>query len=321
MSVEQLIVEPPDKTWYGCSTKFCFEIGALIPIQRVGLAPFRVFDRCGEHGCYVIPTFASASGDCGNDKASYLFDFPSPSGNDFRLEKYNYATETWVDVGFAPSFGTNFPFGVFGSYPNRTGFVLEWQNVLNSLGGGTYRFTLTPTIQPDPLNPIMLRSYTYFLQPYSPNAADNTVVVETSFGGKIDNLLYNSDSSASPHDLYDMIWDDYARYFGTFGRFNPTYRDSYVKRRNNQNLLNKAYVDGKFILELTACDVEMYRRISTYGSKSDVKITDYHLLNGYKYQQERVFIESATATQAAKTPITTATLTCASRFDIKFDRK
>ena len=126
MNIIQLVQEDPQKTWYGSSTKTCFVISALLPIQRIGLAPMRNFEGCSCSNCgnMILPVFSGTT-DCTSDKSYYLFDFPTAAGNDFRLEKYNYSTNTWDDIVAVSGLGDFFPFGVFGSYPKRSGFCVE----------------------------------------------------------------------------------------------------------------------------------------------------------------------------------------------------
>jgi len=318
MSVIQLVNQDPQKEWYGSSTKHCFTIGALLPIQRIGLAPMRSFEGCSCSNCgnYIFPVFSGTT-DCTSDKSYYLFDFPVASGNDFRLEKYNYGTKLWVDVVAVSGLGNFFPFGVFASYPNRSGFEVQWNNVFVAYGKGTYRFALTPTIQPDPLNPIKINSFTYQLMEYTCEAANYTVKVKTDFNGKVGSLL----DVEVPHDLYDMNWNDEIRYYGSFSRFTPNFTDTYVTQYTNKNFLHQSFVRPSFNLNLPNLDAELFQRISVYGKNSDVQITDYNKTTGYNYKDELVYISDSAAEQVPRQKTVTANISCTSRFDIEFDRR
>lgn len=318
MSIIQLINEDPQKTWYASSTKTCFIIGALLPIQRIGLAPMRNFDGCSCSNCgnMILPVFGGTD-PCANDISYYLFDFPTASGNDFRLEKYNYSTNTWVDLAAVSGLGTFFPFGVFASYPKRSGFSVEWNNVFSTYGKGTYRFALTPEIQPDEDNPIKINSFTYNLMEYSCERAKYTVKVKSFFNGEVGALLDETD----PHDLLDMNWNDELRYNGSFGKFTPNYVQTYLAQYTNKNFLHKSFTEPSYSLILDKLDAELFQRISVYGMNSELQITDYNTTTGYNYKNEKVYIESSSAEQARLQKTVNATITCRSQFDLEFSRK
>lgn len=316
MSLIQLTIQDPQKLWYGCSTKHCFTIAPLLPIQRIGLAPMRNFKGCSCSNCgnYIFPVF-SGTDDYTSDKSYYLFDFPIASGNDFRLEKYNYSTRVWDDVVSVNGLGDFFPFGVFASYPKRSGFCVEWNNVFDTYGKGTYRFALTPTIQADPENPIKINSFSYELMEYSCERANYTVKVKTTFNGEIGSLL----DQLNPHDLLDMNWNDEVRYYGSFSRFNPTYRDTFLKRYTNENFLHQNFVEPNFNLNLPNLDAELFQRISVYGKASyDIQVTDYNRTTGYNYKNELIRITESAAEQVSKQRTVTANITCATRYDNEF---
>lgn len=318
MSIIQLINEDPQKTWYGSSTKTCFTIGALLPIQRIGLAPMRSFEGCSCSNCgnSILPVF-SGTDECTSDKSYYLFDFPTASGNDFRLEKYNYATNIWDDLQAVSSLGDFFPFGVFASYPKRSGFCVEWNNVFDAYGKGTYRFALTPSIQPDEENPIKINSFTYELMEYSCERAKYTVKVKSFFNGEVGSLLDSDD----PHDLFDMNWNDELRYYGAFGKFTPNYRQTYLAQYTNKNFLHASFTEPSYSLILDKLDNELFQRISVYGMNSELKVTDYNKTTGYNYVNESVYIESSAAEQQRLQKTVNATITCRSQVDLEFSRK
>lgn len=318
MSIIQLIEELPNKTWYGSSTKSCFIIGALLPIQRIGLAPMRQFEGCSCSNCgnMILPVF-SGDTECTSDKSYYLFDFPTNSGNDFRLEKYNYSTNLWVDLAAVSTVSEFFPFGVFGSYPKRSGFGADWNQIFLAYGKGTYRFALTPSIQPDPLNPIKINSFTYELMEYSCERAKYTVKVKSFFNGSVGSLLDTEDE----HDLFDMNWNDEIRYNGSFGRFTPNYVQTYLAQYTNKNFLHKSFTEPSYSLILDKLDAELFQRISVYGMNSELQITDYNTTTGYNYKNEKVYIESSTAEQPRLSKTVNATITCRSQFDLEFSRK
>ena len=318
MSIIQLEKQFPFKDWYGSSTKTCFRIAALLPIQRIGLAPMRQFEGCFCSNCgnMILPVFGG-SDPCANDISYYVFDFPIASGNDFRLEKYNYSTNAWVDVVSVSGLGTFFPFGVFASYPKRSGFSVEWNNVLSAYGKGTYRFALTPSIQPDPLNPVKINSFSYDLMEYSCERANYTVKVKSFFNGEVSNLLDTEDD----HDLLDMNWNDELRYYGKFGKYTANYTDTYIAQYTNKNFLHKSYNRPTYSLILDNVDNELFQRLTTYGKDSELQITDYNKSTGYNYVDFKTFISESSSEQARLQKTVNATLTCRSQFDLEFSRK
>jgi hypothetical protein len=313
--IEQSTISPPLSAFYGCSFEDCNALVSLIPFQVIGLAPAREMgEDCRPDRCQVLKVFGGGTTDRENDKSYYLFDFPTATGNDYRLEQWDHALKIWVDIdALDNTTGTLFDFGVFQDYPKRSGVCMDWDLIHALHGAGIYRLAFTSIFDPA----IKVTSLPYQLCLWSCAASDDTVRLDTQFAGNITNILYDIDGSAPDvFDLNTMVWDDSIRLTGRLQEVQLQTNDVTFIKRNNRIITNKSTTVRKFEYLVNKVIKEVLNRIQIYGFNArkiegfNYNPEDGQLLTGidlakdnsnFTYENQRVaFIDIAKATLRAR---------------------
>lgn len=301
MAIVEFSVAGPLRKVYATIQRFVVGFGNLVPEQIIGLVPVQpLTDNFCFEACDCMPVFASQTGDIEreNDKNGFLFEMPTQAAHDtFRLQKYNPATGQFEEVAILDSnaYGTFYNTGSLQPYTDYSGYLLEWQKVLQLHGQGYYRFVVIVR-EPNPPGPDVevpyLFSSCFDLRVWSCEAADGTFYIETIFKGNDNNFLYQPDTTLI--DTFDLAslatgWYDRCRYFGKIGN------ETYAKERinvvpsDNSNRLVFATDSIEKTLQFEANVSDILRRVHIYGMNSrTILVTDSNNKNTYNYQKQQV---------------------------------
>ena len=289
-SVIQLPNNPPQRLWFGDSFRLCTNWGAQVPFQVIGLTGVypNTFD-CRPSLCECIDVYAeqgNPTDDLNNDASSFLFDFPSTTGDTYYLDKF--VSGSWVNVDeLDATTGIKYPIGYWAEYPKRGGVFISWNKVLNLHGLGTYRLRLG-NILPPPAPDVIMTSACFNLKLWSCQAVDNTVIVEVYFRKVVTNKLFNENAPTPLNfDCTQMTsqqgagWYDRNRYKGRIGKgqvkqkkeVKISYFSGFV---NNTNSIDDAGI-LKFIEKINNKESITFTTSGTTGEPKEI-IHSYDIL-------------------------------------------
>lgn len=273
----------PYRIWFADSFKDCQAFATVVPEQRLGAVPMNeLVDDCRPDLCHCTIAFGNIN-DTGNeyenDTNAFLFDFPTASGNNYRIEKYDHALDVWVDVAAVASYGTVFGFGSFPVYPRRSGFVINWGEVIKGLGIGFYRFAMVSDF-----DGTAIYSGCFNLRNYDCLAADHTIRITSTFNGRIGSLLFReSENNTQYHDLREMTWTDQCRYYGSFNNSRTQKTMINETRSTERRYTRRQSQDRIFDLEVLNMPADYVDRLEAYIlSGQTITVNDYTYASNYR---------------------------------------
>jgi hypothetical protein len=287
--ITQLPDNPPFRLWFGDSFRECTTFGALVPFQVVGLLGVypNTFD-CRPSECECVDVYVegeNVTDELNNDKSSFLFDFPSASGDKYFIDKY--IGTSWVNLGeFDNTTGIKYPIGYWAEYPFRGGVFIDWRLVRLLYGFGTYRLRLG-NILPPPAPDIIMTSPCFNLMQWTCNAVDNTTVLEVFFRKTTGNILWNENPpTPSYFDCLQMTslqgagWYDRNRYKGSVGRSQHTSKkETTITYFTNFNNRYYDIASEKYLWQIAYLSEDQKRRLLSYGLNADkCLISDFKYL-------------------------------------------
>jgi hypothetical protein len=315
-SVIQLPNNPPQRLWFGDSFRLCTNWGAQVPFQVIGLTGVypNTFD-CRPSLCECIDVYAeqgNPTDDLNNDASSFLFDFPSTTGDTYYLDKF--VSGSWVNVDeLDATTGIKYPIGYWAEYPKRGGVFISWNKVLNLHGLGTYRLRLG-NILPPPAPDVIMTSACFNLKLWSCQAVDNTVIVEVYFRKVVTNKLFNENAPTPLNfDCTQMTsqqgagWYDRNRYKGRIGKgqvkqkkeVKISYFSGFVNNTNSIDVL-------VYPMQLALLSEDLKERLIFYCLKADkVQVTDSAYTNNTvpKTRAEKQYYKRLEVTQESNTDV------------------
>lgn len=289
----QYNTQPPLKKPYATHQLKTGTARGLIPEQLVGLVPCQLanFVDCRPTLEQCIEVFAKVGGEeRENDSNSFLFEFPTSLGSNNSFFLQQLQAGVWVDVANLNNndYGQFYNFGAFPSYPNYSGYRIDWQTVLADFGEGTYRFIVVDTLLSNPDN--TLYSYPFVLEEFTCDKVDLTIKFEATFKGEVNSFYKEvNNSRLASYDLVNISngWYDSMRYKGRlggkeYGRENM----SVVKLATNQNELVYSKNVEIFNMVLYGYVEELLTRLVLFGCNSmDIYATDYNYQAKYYYEK------------------------------------
>lgn len=297
MSIVQYNIAVPLKDEYATIQRLLVGLGTLVPEQIIGLVPCQPDsgNDCFQQ-CDCMPVFATLSGDNErqNDKNAFLFNMPTTSPHDtFRLQKYNFATGLYEEIAILAdnTYGTFFNTGTLVPYNNYSGYLLEWQKVLQLHGAGYYRFVVIILDEFDNEVPYLF-STCFDLRVWSCEGVDSTFYLETTFRGNISNYLYQQYTSLiDEFDLASLAtgWYDRCRYFGKIGNELYTKDITNVVPSDNSNRVVFATDIIEKTIQFSSNISHILRRAAIYGMNSrTIYVTDDNAKNTIDYFKQQV---------------------------------
>lgn len=226
------------------------------------------FDYCAIECEYKEMVFADPSSDdrYKNDQSSFLFIKAIPSDViTFELFKNGNSVAQLDD----DTYGIYYP--SFTNQPLQTGFLIDWQSVINEFGFGSYQFKANQNILG---NETVFTSRCFDLTFYSDENAHNTIKIET---------LQNGNIISSPFDYTDIIEGGWYSSYRLDGEFVKDSFELVSDRYNNsdyQSLQIREQVNTVFNLEINSFP-SLILNILAYDSvlADDILVTDYNIFN------------------------------------------
>lgn len=301
MAIIELPIAEPLKIPYATNQTLVVGLGNLVPEQIFGLVPCQPLS---ENPCYqesqCMPVFATESGilERENDKSGFLFQMPSTSAHSsFKLQKLNHATNTFATVETLDTntYGTFYQTGSLVPYTDYSGYLVDWQKVLDAFGQGYYRFVVQANDLPNPPFDYLF-SYPFNLRVFTCNAANGTFYMEHVLKTEMRNILKQKhDNRIVNFDTVSLTngWYDRCRYYGMIGKEQYELNPTYVKPADNSNRL--VYTENviKKDVQLNSNLSETLRRALFYGFNGrNIYITDNNDYNTKSYEKIEVILDS-----------------------------
>ena len=238
----------------------------------------------------LIHVFAHPDGDeFKNDKTTVIKSYSNAvTAVTMTLQEFT-ANTGWTDLVAltnSNTLGTYYPLGFV---PNQIAYTLDWFEVLDFNGIGSYRvrfdavsYAGTNTTYSDQ----------YCLSIYNALAANGTVKIEWRLNGEFadpNNDKRTIDYATS--NLYQQI-----RLHGIFGKPTSEKAEEFIRYQNGQELFVKSEQTPEYTLELKPQTPEMLKLIQYQLFQQDsLLITDYNRNNHYLWIQKEVKITSGYA--------------------------
>ncbi len=256
-----------------------------VPIVQVPDIPVSEVDCCN---AFVLKVLAdNTSEELNNDKSGFLWWF-----NDLittaELTLQRFTNGAWVDVASMDAntdYGTpyDYEFYVNNQGESFIGYQLEWANVLDVHGEGSYRVKCDTTDYLAVEN--TLYSYEYCLKTYTDYRAEGTVRIEFY----LNNTLGDSQNDKAVKDLGNLNWFNSFRLPGWFGYPNSGYEKTRTQYNTGQILDAISNQEQVFELQLKMIPFFVHDALRIDMMQGDtVLISDYNSGNAFNFTQKAV---------------------------------
>ena len=239
-------------------------------------------------GCdFTLKVLADDSGlTLRNDVSGFLWWF-NDTINDAELTLQKWVNGAWsnVYVMTGNTLGTNYAFEFFtnDAGENFIGYQLEWANVLDIHGEGSYRVKCDTTDYLAVEN--TLYSYEYCLKTYTDYRAEGTVRIEFY----LNNTLGDSQNDKAVKDLGNLNWFNSFRLPGWFGYPNSGYEKTRTQYNTGQILDAISNQEQVFELRLKMIPFFVHEALRIDMMQGDtVLISDYNSRNVENFVQKAV---------------------------------
>lgn len=285
MAVVQFISDD-DKVYFGTTQRDLVPVVVLTPIQLVGMAPGNLnSDDCRGDVCITMPVF-------NGDFSSFLYQFATDAANtdDYRLEEWDGTTWNEVVTGnlnntLGTESGTKFTFGSFPEYPTYSGFILDWEKIVNLFGASTYRFRVKNIFEVSGDEDLF--SLPYELKDTSCDNLNGYIKITCESQGKYRNWQFTE--SGDNIQIFDMInmvpWNDEIRLPGRLTEETPESEESYIKYGSYENKQHLTEDSQVLNLKVFESNLDIIKRVYLYGMRSDnLRVTDSNQDSEYNYE-------------------------------------
>lgn len=239
-------------------------------------------------GCdFTLKVLADDSGlTLRNDVSGFLWWF-NDTINDAELTLQKWVNNAWsnVYVMTGNTLGTNYDFEFFtnDAGENFIGYQLEWANVLDVHGEGSYRVKCDTTDYLAVEN--TLYSYEYCLKTYTDYRAEGTVRIEFY----LNNTLGDSQNDKAVKDLGNLNWFNSFRLNGWFGYPNSGYEKTRNQYNTGQIVDAISNQEQVFELQLKMIPFFVHEALRIDMMQGDtVLISDYNSANAFNFTQKAV---------------------------------
>ena len=292
MAIVNYTVEGVANEAYADSYKVCVQFGFAIPFQVLGLVAVLPDNKyCYTDDAYCIPAKFFNEDDERNGKNSFLFDFAAPilGGQNFIIQQFNGTS--WNDIGFFDNTtGVLCDFGTWASYPNRSGFIVDWFMFQTLYGSGKFRLY----VKNDPLATVGAYSPCFCVSEFNCKC-DNLIRIEVITQSIQSNIWYKFGQNNEPRTFETNLmtatplpngnsvtgWYDSSFYRGFFGQ--TQFREKTVNEiAYNSNFVNRQYdlTQELYTFYVQSEQAERLRRLTHYGLKFDSVIAhDFNAIN------------------------------------------
>lgn len=206
------------------------------------------------------------------------------------LLRYQNGTYEEVDTLANDDYGTYHAFGSFinDSGENYVGYTIEWKEVIEAFGIGSYKVQITTT---DVFaNEVEILSRETCLQQYNADRANGTVKIEYYINGIIgDNSNDEKTKDFGTLNRYNSI-----RVPGFFGYPGSEYERDYVEYESGQRNYVEDEQEPEYTMKLKPVAAFIHDIMRTDILQADkILITDYNTNNADTYIQKKVVPNSA----------------------------
>lgn len=229
-------------------------------------------------GCVIkLPVFAKPGGeDCQNDKTSLMYRVIGPADTEL-MELFKKEGNSWVKKADLDNntLGIYYPLGTWSNYSGQElqfGYQIQWENVFTNFGFGEYYIKTTLDILGQTIEK---QSDIYYLLEFTPERADETVLIHTIQNGKI---------RRSPFDWTDINWHQWIRFNGYFGSPRPNFITEEYLTNDYQEEQIQDEIRDEYTLEI---DQKLTGKLSydfiyTRLLANQIFITDFNSCNADK---------------------------------------
>jgi hypothetical protein len=236
--------------------------------------------------CYKSPVLADLadSADWKNDISGFLFkrNFSSETIT-LTLEKNGGVALGGTDISLIDNtYGTYYDFGSISAYPNYKGYKLEWRNVLNVQGEGSYRLRVDGVYVSGSVTEY---SIVYDLKPYSEERANGTFRVQSVMNGYLKHKDF---------DYKGLDWVDGLRVRGFFGNRQAEYEEERVIFTNRESKQIRSELFNTYVcqtMHIPSCITDAIIEYHNFANK--LYFTDYNYRNHKTtYVQKEVIFDT-----------------------------
>lgn len=251
------------------------------------LIPTNDVDLCDFESGYIELVFGQPVSDplpvelYKNDFSSFLFRKLTPTDTvTIKLFKNGVELATIVD----DTYGVFFP-NLSPEQPLYTGFIIEFQKVINVSGGGRYE-VITDTVIVGVSQTIT--SQTFQLVPFDTELADGTIRIETIQDGNI---------IRSQFDYTGLEWPQSFRTNGFFGDLQREFETDQYENQNRKRKQIQDRIIHNYDLRIDFIPSLISKQIMDDQLLANViKVTDYNILNDDIYREIELYPASIETT-------------------------
>lgn len=259
---------------------------------RVPLPEGDLCDCCDPDKVFILEVLADTETNdpSKNDFWALLYELPLSEGvTSFQLQKFNGINWTPVANLVDPTYGTNYPLGIFPDFPNYFGFKLQWKSVLTLHGEGVYRIKVSgPNVNGD--EDVDYSPY-FCLKEFNKYNADTTVKWQWNSNGSIS----NADDDFQIFHYGNINWHQMIRLKGMFGFPNDEdtvlqtseYDGEELRINRVRHITNYKY---KFVSGAYPFWVHQILKNIAFKSNS-LNVTTYSRLDKHRYEVKQVIKE------------------------------
>ena len=251
-----------------------------------------------EYECDFIELVLAGSDDYETDCTSFLADIPDPSGTFQVFIKPANGPEVEI---IDDTYGTLFALGTM-AQSTKAGYLVDWKKVADSFGYyGLYTFRLVSNFFG---NTIETETHQYYLQPYSPVTANDTVRIETVRNGCIEGGV----------DYSGLNWRTCMRIPGFLTIERELETESYVNTSREEKQIQDKVINNYTLRTKGIQSIVFDEYLEDGFLANNIYLTGYNLLT-YKDIRNKLVRISEYATQ------NTYSTTRNGNFEIKFVEK
>lgn len=227
------------------------------------------------------------------DFTSFLFRFPTTTGDDYKLQQYDENGWTEVVTGnpdnvLGSESGTKFDIGFDSEYPDYGGFRLDFTSIFANFGAGKYRLFLPDNNNVDD----DVFSLAFNVKENTCENTDGTFFLRFESKGRFENFDYTKTNGFT--QTYDLIgltdfWLDGCRYDGRIRDLPIETDQTNIKFGDFSNEIHVTEDRRKLELTMFKTSYPLYARLYLYGLRSkDIRVTDGNSDATYNLDQYNV---------------------------------
>lgn len=253
--------------------------------------------------CYINLVLAGGSEEYRNDITSFLFKINLATDTiGFFIEKETAGTYNQIAILNGSTYGTLYTAGSLAN-PLLIGFKLNWSDVLAGFGEGNYRIRADRVTL---FGSDSILSVNYQLKTYTPELADNTILMEWIQDGQIINGL----------DYTDINWYQSIRLPGFFGERQKEFEEEIWKDSNYRSFQIRNELTFSYKCEIGIIPSCIGNILDNLLQGNTILVTDYNQRNfDYNIIQKPIRLSEISETKYDNNRQAVYSLTFSDRID------